>query len=120
MTGEARQVDKETGKRVAPKNVVIMLMHFGPLGDGAGKGRLEADYVGSGVAYIATNGATIKGTWKKAATDGPTRFFDAAGRPVTLTVGQTFVQVVPKGTKITIKDGVRPPMLRPPEGEIPA
>jgi hypothetical protein len=39
---------------------------------------------------------------------------------VTLTVGQTFVQVVPKGTKITIKDGARPPVLRPPEGEIPA
>jgi hypothetical protein len=39
---------------------------------------------------------------------GPTRFFDAAGKPVTLTVGQTFIQVMPRGSKITIDDGSVP------------
>ena len=29
-------------------------------------------------------------------------------KPVTLTVGQTFVQVLPKGSKVTIKDGKVP------------
>ena len=29
----------------------------------------------------------------------PTRFFDAAGKPVTLTVGQTFVQVMPRARR---------------------
>ena len=38
----------------------------------------------------------------------PTRFYDAAGKLVTLTVGQTFIQVMPKGSKITIKDGKVP------------
>ena len=38
----------------------------------------------------------------------PTRFYDAAGKPVTLTIGQTFVQVMPTGTKVTIKDGKVP------------
>jgi hypothetical protein len=39
----------------------------------------------------------------------PTRFYDAKGRPVRLTVGQTFIQVMPRGSRITIKDGKVPP-----------
>jgi hypothetical protein len=82
-----------------------MLMVFSPLRDGSKKKRLEADYVGSGTAWIATNGETIKGTWRKSAIDKPTLFFDAAGKPVTFTVGQTFVQVLPRGSKVSIEDG---------------
>ena len=39
---------RPTGKRVAPKNVVIMMVSFGPLNDGSNKHRLEAKNVGSG------------------------------------------------------------------------
>jgi hypothetical protein len=109
VTGEKKQVDAATGGRVAPKNVVIMLMKFGPLNDGSKKHRLEADVVGKGTAWIATNGRTIKGTWKKESLTKPTIFYDASGEPVTLTVGQTFVQVMQTGTKVTIKDGKVPP-----------
>jgi hypothetical protein len=109
VTGEKKQVDAATGGRVAPKNVVIMLMKFGPLNDGSKKHRLEADVVGKGTAWIATNGRTIKGTWKKESLTKPTIFYDASGKPVTLTVGQTFVQVMQTGTKVTIKDGKVPP-----------
>ena len=105
MTGEAKQVDAATGQRVAPKNVVVMLMSFAPLNDNPLKHRLEADIIGSGKAWIATNGHTIVGTWKKTATDAPTRFYDAKGNQVVLTVGQTFVQVMPIGSPISIKDG---------------
>jgi len=109
VTGEKKQIDAATGKRVAPKNVVVMLMRFGPLNDGSHKFRLEATVVGSGTAWIATNGTTIKGTWKKTSLASPTRFLDAAGKPVVLTVGQTFVQVMQTGTKVTIVAGKAPP-----------
>ena len=100
------QVDPATDEVIAPKNVVVMLVSFGPLNDGhPEKKRLEANVVGSGVAWIATNGHTLKGTWRKKSVTDPIRFLDAAGKPVTLTVGQTFINVMPKGTKITIKDG---------------
>lgn len=106
VTGEPKETDAASGKRVAPKNVVIMLVHFGPLNDGhPNKKRLEADLVGKGTAWIATNGRTVKGTWRKDAITKPTRFFDAAGNTVTLTVGQTFVQVLQTGSKVAIKDG---------------
>ena len=35
----------------------------------------------------------------------PHPLFGPDGKPVTLTAGQTFVQVVETGTKLTIKDG---------------
>ena len=66
VTGEKKQTDAGTGTRIAPKNVVVMRMRFGPLNDGhPGAPRLEATVVGSGPAWISTNGRTIKGTWKK-------------------------------------------------------
>lgn len=107
---EGKQKDAATKKRVAPKNVVVMLMRFGPLNDGhPNKHRLEANVIGSGVAWIATNGRTIKGTWRKKSLTAPTRFFDAAGHAVTLTAGQTFINVMPTGTAVKIVKGAPPP-----------
>jgi hypothetical protein len=106
IVGGVRQVDAGTKQPVAPKNVIIMRMAFGPLNDGhPNKHRLEAQITGSGVAWIATNGHTIKGTWRKKSVSSPTRFFDKAGREVRLTVGQTFVQVMTTTDIVKIQDG---------------
>jgi hypothetical protein len=93
-TGEKRQIDAATRKRVAPKNVIVMVVTFGPLNDGSQKHRLEGDVIGSGKAWISTNGITVAGTWKKTSLTSPTRFFGPDGKAVTLTIGQTFVQVM--------------------------
>jgi hypothetical protein len=105
---EGKQVDRATKVRIAPKNVIVVFMRFGPLDDGRHKGRLEADFIGSGKALIATNGKTIVGTWEKKSMKGPTRFFDKAGNRVTLTIGQTFVQVIQRGTAVTYQNGTVP------------
>ena len=110
---EGEQRDASNGKRIAPKNVVVMLVNFSPLNDGSGKNRQEADIIGSGKAWIATNGTTIKGTWKKNKPNGMTHFYDANGERVTLTVGQTFIQVLDTGSKVTIKKGKAPPAVTP-------
>jgi hypothetical protein len=107
---EGKQKDAATKKRVAPKNVIVMLMHFGPLNDGhPNKHRLEAKVVGSGTAWIATNGKTIKGTWRKKSLTAPTTFYDAVGHEVTLTAGQTFINVMPTGTAVKIVKGAPAP-----------
>jgi hypothetical protein len=107
VTGSTKQqVDAGTKQAIAPKNVVIMRMVFGPLNDGhPNKHRLEAQITGSGIAWIATNGHTIKGTWRKKSVSSPTRFYDAGGHLVRLTVGQTFVQVMKTTDFVKIQDG---------------
>jgi len=112
VSGERRQVDAGTDARVAPKNEVVLFVSFAPLRDGSNKHRLEADTVGSGVALIATNGVTVEGTWRKASPDAPTLLFGPDGEPARLTAGQTFVQVVPRGTRVVVRDGSVP--LAPP------
>ena len=103
------QVDAAGGLVVAPKNVVILRMSFGPLNDGhPNKHRLEAADVGHGDAWIATNGHTIHGTWRKASVTAPTLLFGPNGKLVTLTAGQTFVQVLPLSYGFQIHDGVAP------------
>jgi hypothetical protein len=106
VTGEAKQTDAGTGQRIHPKNVIVMRVRFGPLNDGhPKKGRLEANVIGSGKAWIATNGKTIVGTWKKTSVTSPTLFFDGAGKPVTLTVGQTFINVMQLSSPVNVKAG---------------
>jgi hypothetical protein len=107
VTGEKPQVDQNDREPIGPKNVVVMYAQFTNTGDA--KGRLDADIVGSGKATISTNGRTITGTWRKESTRRPTQFFDRDGRPVVLTAGQTFIQVVDLGTKVTIRPGSETP-----------
>jgi hypothetical protein len=114
VTKEPKETDASDGRRIAPQNVVVMMMSFGPLNDGhPNKHRLEAKVIGSGVAWISTNGRTIKGTWKKTALTKPTRFYDSKGNEVTLTVGQTFVQVMPLGSPVSFKAGAKEPPATP-------
>ena len=55
---------------------------------------IEAGDVGTGEAIISTGGRIIHGSWSKDSIAGPTLLFGPDGRPVTLTAGQTFVQVI--------------------------
>ncbi len=106
---EGKQVDAGTKQRIAPTNVVVIYMSFAPLNDGSNKHRLEAQFTGTGNALVFNNGQVVKATWKKASMTAPTLLYGPDGKPVTLTVGQTFVQVVPLGTVVTYKLGKVPP-----------
>jgi Protein of unknown function (DUF3048) N-terminal domain/Protein of unknown function (DUF3048) C-terminal domain len=115
VTGFAKQqTDPSTKLAVGPKNVIVMLMKFGPLNDGSNHGRLEATVTGKGTAWIATNGVTIKGTWRKKSLTAPTLFYDAAGHQVTLTAGQTFIQVMKTTDVVKFKAGKAPPPVQSP------
>jgi hypothetical protein len=98
------QKDAADGGWVAPKNVVILRMRLSAI-PGDRFLRLDARNVGSGEAWIATNGVTVKGTWRKASETAPTLLFGPDGEAITLTVGQTFVQVLALSYDFEIKDG---------------
>jgi len=109
VSGASPQVDAADGQVVAPSNVVVMVVSFAPLNDGSTKNRLEAQVIGRGPAWIASNGITIKGTWRKTSLTSPTTFHDAAGNPVTLAIGQTFIEVLESSSSIRITEGAPAP-----------
>ena len=104
---EGAQIDAADGERIAPKNVIVMVVQFAQTGDH--KHRLEADLIGSGKAWISTNGRTVEGRWKKTAQTKPTRFYDRAGNRLNLTIGQTFIQVVPSARDVRFEKGSEEP-----------
>lgn len=106
VSAEGKQVDAASKTRIAPKNVVVMKVGFIPTGDK--KGRLDGQVTGTGKAWFFTNGKVVKGTWKKANFTAPTLFFGPDGTPVTLTAGQTFIQVIPKSTDFSFTKGKAP------------
>lgn len=110
------QRDEADGAIVAPTNVVLLRMRFGPLNDGSGKSRLEAATVGSGDAWVATNGRLIHGTWSKAAETSPTVLLGPDGKPIRLTVGQTFVQVIALSYDSSVTAGRLPTLSAPRHG----
>lgn len=102
------QVDAADGVVVAPANIVILRMRFGPLNDGSKKHRLEADSIGTGEAWIGTNGRIIKGTWRKDSATSPTLVFGADGKPAVMVAGQTFVQVIALSYDFSVTAGRLP------------
>jgi hypothetical protein len=111
------EIDAADGQVVAPANVVVIRMHFGPLTANDPHHRLEAADVGHGDAWISTGGRTIHGTWRKAAAGAPLLFFDGHGKPVTLSPGQTFVEVLALTYSYSIHPGALPP---PPDRDLDA
>jgi hypothetical protein len=89
----------ENGQQVAPSNVVIELVDYVNTGyiDPSGAPVPEAQLVGTGECWVLTNGVLVKGTWTKAAPEAITTYTDAAGAPIKLTPGHTWVELVPNG-----------------------
>ena len=75
-----------TNVQIAATNVIIQFMV-----GGEGTGQL----VGTGDAWAFSNGQLIKGHWSKASVSAPTQFTDAAGAPLALTPGRTWVELLP-------------------------
>ena len=50
---------------------------------------------GAGKVLIFRDGQMISGQWSRPGLTAPTSYLDAAGKPITLNRGQTWVQLVP-------------------------
>jgi hypothetical protein len=59
--------------------------------------------IDSGMAWVFSNGKRVKGTWTKASQNAPIQLFDAAGAPIKLAVGNTWIELMAEPSKITIK-----------------
>jgi hypothetical protein len=83
----------EAGIAVTPNNVIVQFVPYG-----LDSPQIPLAYVeGSGPAWVFTNGHVIDATWSKPAPNAVTQYTDAAGQPVGLTPGRTWVALVASG-----------------------
>jgi Protein of unknown function (DUF3048) N-terminal domain/Protein of unknown function (DUF3048) C-terminal domain len=61
-----------------------------------------AQLIGQGPAWVLTGGVQVKANWSKPSGSAVTQFTDAAGAPIKLTPGQTWVELVPLGTALNL------------------
>jgi hypothetical protein len=83
--------DATTGKQLAPKVVIALVMPYALEPDG-----YHSDYstIGSGHMYVFQNGTVTQGTWKKTSAAKQFQFLDAVKKPIKLNPGQTWISVV--------------------------
>lgn len=65
----------------------------------------EAQTVGSGVVWVLTNGKVVEGTWSRADSKSAWVLLDAAGNPIKLTPGRTWVELVREGQAALVPFG---------------
>ena len=80
-----------SGADIAPSNVIVQLV--GCCIDSTGGARNIV--VGTGTALIFTDGKVVHGTWSRPDKGQVTQFLDAAGQPVKLQPGRTWVEFMP-------------------------
>lgn len=100
--GDVLDTDRNNGKNVTPKNVVVMIA------DGA---QMESQYANfqvgdpwyddndSGTAYFYMNGQAIQGTWKKdkSKIDSKLTFYGQDGSEIKFVPGQIWVNIIDPG-----------------------
>ncbi len=82
------------GKQIAPANVVLQFTNYE---GGAGSSDAKGVTVGEGEAWVFADGKVAKGKWIRADKTKPAKYVDAAGKPIKLVPGITWVQLVPQG-----------------------
>lgn len=88
------------GAPVGPRNVVIQFADYKNTGqvDRSGAAVPEAQLIGEGEAWAFSDGKVVKGKWTKTGPAEATKFVDAAGAPMKLTPGQTWLELPKPGT----------------------
>lgn len=81
------------GTQFAPRNVVVMFVPYVGGDPNHGNEGAEAEIVGRGNALVFTGGHEIMGSWVRPDKEHVAQLVDAAGKPIKLTVGQTWVEL---------------------------
>ena len=94
----------DTGEAITAANVIIqqVVVTEGDLVDVLGYHSPEVTVTGTGKAWILRNGVMISGTWSRPVMGAVTKFVSKTGEIIPLTPGNTWVEMVAKGTPPTV------------------
>jgi hypothetical protein len=100
--GGSPQTDANTNAQISPKVVVAMVIteSQGAL-DSSGAYYSNYNVVGSGPVDIFQDGTLTTGQWAKASDTSQITFTDAAGKPIALNPGQTWLTAITDPSKVT-------------------
>jgi hypothetical protein len=84
------------GEQLTGANVIVQYVPYQYID---GDGRLQLIMHGSGQALVFSDGKVIKGLWQKNP-GGHARYTDLKGKTIALMEGPTWIEVVPKGTRV--------------------
>jgi hypothetical protein len=107
--------DVASGARLAATNVVIQTVAYtGKFGGGTYCGDIgaQADLASGGDVIVLTEGRAIRGRWSHPDPSGAYEFVDAAGRPIRLAPGRTWVELPSTANPVTVT--APPPASSPP------
>jgi len=91
--------DRDTNEKPEVANVIVQ---FARSRVAYSDGGLVIDLIGEGKSAYLLGGRYSEGTWKKESLDKPTFFYTAEGKKITLTPGQTWIQIVPEDARVTV------------------
>ncbi len=101
VDGGKPHLDKNTGKQLEAKNIVIVFAKESAANDGYEGGHILYGLTGTGDAIVFQNGNAIKATWKKADPETRMKWYDENDKEITIVRGKVFVEILPIGNKVT-------------------
>jgi hypothetical protein len=102
--GSAAHIDRNTGKQLITKNIVILKMIESRANDGYENNQhLLYKTKGSGKASIFMDGKQIVGTWRKDSRTSRTLLFDSTGLPIKFDRGTIWFEILPTDGILTVK-----------------
>lgn len=99
--GGEPHLDKNTGKQLEVKNVIIVFAQESAANDGYEGGHILYKLTGTGDALVFQDGKVISATWRKEDDESLMRFYDKSGKEISMVRGQIFVEILPIGNKVT-------------------
>lgn len=100
VLGGKPHVDERSKEQISPKVVIALVVPYSIHPDG-----VHSIYktIGSGTAYIFQDGVVSQVTWEKTSSKSQITFKDAAGKPVALNAGQTWITATAVAANVTYK-----------------
>lgn len=98
--GGVPHLDKNTGKQIQAKNVIVIFADESPANDGYDGGHILYDLTGTGDALVFQNGQAVKATWSKEDEETRLSLSDENDKIIPIVRGKVFVEILPIGNKV--------------------
>lgn len=102
--GNSVDTDRNTGEKISPKNIVVMIADAAPIKVGEQYVNVQIgdpwfDQSDSGSAYYYMNGQQYRGSWKKdkSKIESKLFFYDESGQEIKFIPGQIWVSIIDPG-----------------------